>query len=344
MFYWSSVGAASPCPVTHSWQIGPTTDPRCFKVHWQGLKTQSTIPGVSTILVRGVQHALKRLPKPVEMLHALIPLHPSLKITTKMRNNVKSWWETKQKRQLAHPGRQKCLLSINWLRSWKSMSHHESLDAFVEHYILRNKGLRGNLWMLLNGDVFCPRGKNCPALSSLGKSPATHPSSPDAFQACQWLLFPTCCKKKWGMSIASSALMGREIWATSGTENKTSNWAFNVHLCMLQTSPHTMKYCPRCPRNLGVMALQGRHVSDLFQPHLDPTRTFLVLDNMIENPINQKVQDRRKPALQVGATGQINFHLHLPLFLRLYDSPFKMCLEHLDAQGLLNQWNPESKS
>jgi len=59
-------------------------------VHGGTLSAHSTIPGVSKLLAWGVRHVLKRLPKPVTMLHALIPLHPSLKTTTKMRNNVKN--------------------------------------------------------------------------------------------------------------------------------------------------------------------------------------------------------------------------------------------------------------
>lgn len=118
-------------------------------VHNEVPSAHSTIPGVPKVLVWEIRHVLKRLLKPVAMFSCFNNSPPEPQNHHKNEKWCQKSWETKQKPQLtlpSHPSRhahkwpicgggvsvQKCLLSINWLMSWKSVSHHKSPDAFVE--------------------------------------------------------------------------------------------------------------------------------------------------------------------------------------------------------------------
>lgn len=171
--------AASPCPISHPW---PRAAPRCLQTQGRCWALPSTIPGASRALAWGVRHVLKEDFKPVAMLHALIPLHPSLKTTTKMRNNFKKQWETDQKAQLTwslppHGSPpQACTWVADEPRRWGSAKNYFVLhglthrggkkksqaitrglprsDAFAELSVgtlySDNTWLRGSLWSLLS--------------------------------------------------------------------------------------------------------------------------------------------------------------------------------------------------
>lgn len=310
-----------------------------ISVYGEILSAPSTIPGVSKVLAWGVRHVLKRLLRPVAMLSCFNTSppkpqnhHKNEKLCQKiMRNQAEIAADPPfsaacpsrhaHKRPICHSAVsvQKCLLSINWLISWKSTSHHKSLDAFVELmvrtlYSDKHGAEREPLNFAWKQTLSASVGKKLPGLPSSEKSPTIHPSSQDAFQACRWLLLPAHCKEKQGMLIPCSALMGREVRATSGTRTKASNRAFNAQSSIsayCTKSHHAPKYCSKCPRNLSFMPTWDRHAPrPLPATSLSPTHTFFDVRQHNRKP-NWKVKERRKSAIQVGVVGRISFHLQL---------------------------------
>lgn len=243
---------------------------------------------------------------------------------------------------------QKCLLCINWLISWKSTSHHKSLDASVELlvrtlYSDEHRAQGESLSFAWKGMLSACVGMKCLLFLPWRKALPRTWALTMLFRSIDdsGFLQEQAARRSGGCSYPAVPRWEErsQLLLQYRTKHLTGLLISSPASLQQNTSPSAPETWAWCPREAGMP-------HDTFQLHLLILHIlFLVLDNTIENPIEKLKREGNLPPKWVLA-GQINFShtADFSLFLRLHGSPFKGCLEHLDAQVLQNQWKPESKS